>query len=118
MDGVRITIPEPGSQLDYSKPRVRIEWQAEGKHKGQIKEWWLYLGSQEGLFDIVVGPMGNAENLEIAVDRLPTAGHLYGQVSGVYLGKSKDDRQMDEEVISDLVRWSCPNGHVIIHVKH
>jgi hypothetical protein len=111
MDGIRITLPTSGSELNYSNPRVRIEWEAEGKFKGKIKEWWLYLGSEKGIFDIVVGPMGKMEYLEIAVNRLPTAGRLYGQVSGVYLGKTKEDDEIDEEVISDLVDWGCPEGH-------
>jgi hypothetical protein len=111
-DRPTIITPTPGTTLDYSKGKITFRWtESEGPH---VKNWWLSIGTKDGLWDIRNLDKGKGEEETILVEELPTSGKVYAQIYGKVDGKDDKGKPMgeDEEIQSDPIWWNSHGSSV------
>lgn len=106
MPAVFITEPQDGTMLDYSK-KVTIRWDCDPQ--GRVKSWKFYLGTQDGQWDLLMCELGNLRHIELEPHDLPSRGLMFAQVRGTYDGHDRENRDMEERVLSSTVHWVCPD---------
>jgi hypothetical protein len=106
MPNVFITDPPDGALLNYDK-KITIRWESEPQ--GLIKSWKLYLGTEDACWDLLMCERGTLKHIDLNPHDLPLGGQLFAQVRGVYDGKGRNDEDMDEYVVSNIVQWICPD---------
>jgi len=103
---VSITEPQDGTVLDYTK-KITIRW--ESNPQGDVKDWKIYLGSEDARWDLLMCEKGALKHIDLDPDDLPRGGRLFAQVRGVYDGKGRNLEDMEERVLSNTVQWICPD---------
>ena len=106
MPAVFITDPPDGALLDYAK-KITIQWESDPQ--GAIKAWKIYLGTEDGRWDLLMCERGAHKHIDLDSHDLPLGGKLFAQVRGVYDGKGKSQEDMEERVVSNIVQWNCPD---------
>lgn len=110
MPNVFITDPPNGTVLDYTK-KITIHWDSDPP--GTIIRWKLYLGTEDGRWDLLMCERDALNQIELDPHDLPLRGRLYAQVRGLYhgigIGEKGQEKEMDERVLSDTVEWMCPD---------
>lgn len=106
MPAVFITDPPDGALLDYAK-KITIRWESDPQEA--VKSWKLYLGSEDGRWDLLISEQGTLKHIDLDPDDLPLRGLLFAQVRGVYDGRGRNPEDMEERVLSNIVKWICPD---------
>jgi hypothetical protein len=107
MPAIFITDPPDGALLDYAK-KITIRWESEPQ--GAVKGWKIYLGTdEEGRWDLLMCERGALKHIDLDPHDLPLGGRLFAQVRGVYDGKDRDKKDIEERVLTNIVQWICPD---------
>ncbi|MGA6828397.1 hypothetical protein ACO9S2_12370 [Nitrospira sp. NS4] len=112
MPAVFISDPPNGTVLDYSK-KLTVRWDSDPK--GAVKSWKLYLGTEDGRWDLLMCEQGAVKQIDLDPHDLPLGGRLFAQVRGTYDGKSRPEpgkppEDIEERVVSNIVQWICPDA--------